>query len=81
MEQNNKHISGRFLTERDRVSLQRERKIRHRKKRQKKLLAFLAFLSGNGLLLYMIAGYRIDPCFGAGFAAAVSVYLGYQMHT
>lgn len=80
MEKTSKYNTGRFLTEQDRVSLKRERQQRLRRKRQKKLLSGLILVMGNVLLLYMINSSRIDPCYGAGFAAASSAYLGYQMH-
>ena len=79
MEQNTKPIKGRFLSERDRAALKREKQQRHHRRRQRKLHAVLGILTANALLVYMIAGNRIHPCYGAGFAAVVSAYLGYQL--
>ena len=81
MEHKTKTVTGRFLTEQDRAALKWERKNRFRQKRRRKILAFLGLIGGNGLLLYMISGSHIHPCYGAGFAAAVSAYLGYRMHS
>jgi hypothetical protein len=80
MEKTSKYNTGRYLTEQDRASLKRERQQRLRGKRKKKLLSGLILIMGNVLLLYMINSSRIDPCYGAGFAAVSSAYLGYQMH-
>lgn len=33
----------------------------------------------DGLLLYMILECLIEPVYGAAFASAISVYLGYQL--
>ena len=79
MEQNTKPINGRFLSDRDRVALKREKQQRNRRRRQRKRLALLGILAANGLLVYMIAANRIHPCYGAGFAAVISAYLGYQL--
>ena len=75
-----KSATGRFLSEQDRAELKRERKIRHRRKQQKRILAFLGLIAANALLMYMIKANHIHPCYGAGFAAAASACLGYQMH-
>ena len=44
----------------------------------RKYLLILVLLAWDGLLLYMIVEYLIEPVYGAAFVAAVSVYLGYQ---
>ena len=79
MEENTKPITGRFLSDKDRAALKREKQKRYHRRRQKKCFAILGLLTGNALLVYMIAGNHIDPCYGAGFAAAVSAYLGYRL--
>ena len=79
MKHKNQMKTGRFLSEQDREALKRERMQRYRWKRRRKALAMLALLAGNGLLVYMVARGQIAPCYGTGFAAAVSVYFGYQL--
>lgn len=79
MEQKKQMKTGRFLSEQDREAMKRERMQRYRRKRRRKALAMLALLAGNGLLVYMVARGQIAPCYGTGFAAAVSVYFGYQL--
>ena len=80
MEQRKKTVTGRFLTEQDRAAMKRERQMRLRRKRLRKMFSFLGLVGGNGLLIYMIMGNHIHPCYGAGFAAVTSAYLGYQMN-
>ena len=75
-----KSATGRFLSEQDRKKLKQERKLRHRRKQQKRLLAFLGVIAANVLLMYMIQYNHIHPIFGAGFAAAVSAWMGYHVH-
>ncbi|MGM9588578.1 MAG: hypothetical protein ACI3V0_00180 [Faecousia sp.] len=42
-------------------------------------LTVTVLLAWDGLLLYMIVQCLIEPVYGAGFVALVSVYLGYQL--
>ncbi len=42
-------------------------------------MAAAALLAWDILLLYMITADLIEPVYGAGFVALVSVYLGYQL--
>ncbi len=42
-------------------------------------ITIMVLLAWDGLLLYMILHCLIEPVFGAGFVALVSVYLGYQL--
>ena len=49
---------------------------RHPLSRMGKWVMVVILLAWDGLLLYMIVRYLIDPVYGAVFVAAVSCYLG-----
>ena len=62
---------GRFENERQSKAVRHKNLIHH--------LMVIFLLTWDGLLLYMIVEYLIEPVYGAAFVAVVSVYLGKQL--
>ena len=70
---------GKYLDPAWREQLEQQRRQR-RRMRQRKRLGLLVFLLGlDAAFVCMIAVGRMDGSFGAGLAAALSAYFGYQL--
>lgn len=69
---------GKYLTQADRESLQRQKRSREAS-RCRRYMTVLVLLAWDGLLLYMIVQCLIDGVYGAVFMAVISITLGYNM--
>lgn len=71
-----KRLPGKFLSEESRVQLEQEAQDRILRRRWKRIGALAALILGDGLLLGMILGGKIDTLFGVLFVAALSALCG-----
>lgn len=70
--------AGKYLCQQDWEWMQRQNRIRKRR-RCKQVFAVMVLLLWDGVLLYMIITGRIAVGYGAIFVAVISMYTGYQM--
>lgn len=71
-----KRLPGKFLSEESRAQMEQEAVDRKIRKRWKRIGALAALILGDGLLLGMILGGKIDTLFGVLFVAVLSALCG-----
>ena len=70
---------GRYLRPEDRARLARERQRRRRQRRRRQGELLLMLACETALVVCLIAWGHLEGPFGAGLAAMLSAYFGYQL--
>ena len=70
---------GKYLTPEERSRLVRDRQRRKHQRIRRKVELMLMLICETTFVVYMIAGGHLDGSFGAGLAAVLSAYFGYQL--
>lgn len=74
-----KKMTGKFLNEEGREEMEQAALDRILRRRWKRIGALAALVLGDGLLLGMILGGKIDTLFGVLFVAALSALCGTKL--
>ena len=70
---------GKYLTPEERSRFVRDRQRRRNQRRRRRGELLLMLICETTFVIYLIAGGHLDGAFGAGLAAVLSAYFGYQL--